>query len=328
MDSELCDNLLLEQNAFDFIWSPNEYSLPLEQQPADNLGNITGNIPSRDDFPGNFNFKFSLDQVASGQNWVYSVPLKQLFIGMNKVLVIQFEMSPVLWTLNCKFYIRALPVYSSDDHINLPVNRCTFHSCEDDPQRKAHTSMMPGQCFCVENNLVGHVVRAECRDAEYHYDSKSERHSVRVFISTPQAGSDTISIPFSFACKTSCPKGMQRRPIHVIFTLEDELTRVYGRQKLGVKICSCPKRDKKRQEDDYKTEKGVENKKKRPITKEDLSVALSSTKQIKLEEPLSNGDMRQQMKDDIQKLKRLHAEFTSIIKRLEENVEKFTCDQE
>ncbi|XP_047537919.1 tumor protein 63 isoform X3 [Vanessa atalanta] len=48
---------------------------------------------------------------------------------------------------------------------------------------------------------------------------------------------------FQFVCKNSCSTGINRRPIDVIFTLEDVSGAVLGRHVVGARVCSCPRRD-------------------------------------------------------------------------------------
>ncbi|KAL1123749.1 hypothetical protein AAG570_001522 [Ranatra chinensis] len=161
---------------------------------------------------------------------------------MHKVLMVQFQ-------VNCigpGLFIRALPVYCSMDFVNCPVVRCTVHSVEDDPAGQAHSQ--DGECQCGDYNLAGHVLRVCAFDAQYCYDGRSQRHSVRVPVASPQPGTNCMEVPYIFACKTSCVRGMQRRHINVVFTLETHKNDVIGRQVLSVKICSCPKRDKDRME--------------------------------------------------------------------------------
>lgn len=77
-----------------------------------------------------------------------------------------------------------------------------------------------GNCFCIQYQWVGHVLQTADSNVQYEYNIHSGRHSVVVPLQTPQVGSDTCTIPYQFTCKTSCLRGMQRRPINVIFTLE------------------------------------------------------------------------------------------------------------
>jgi len=68
--------------------------------------------------------------------------------------------------------------------------------------------------------LRDHVLRIDHPQAVYECDEKSMRRSVYVALGLPQAGTDWVTVAFKFMCKNSCI-GMKRRPIEVIFTLED-----------------------------------------------------------------------------------------------------------
>lgn len=65
-----------------------------------------------------------------------------------------------------------------------------------------------------------HILRSVHDSAVY--SGGADRHfSVTVPLGQPQPGMDTVKHTFYFVCKNSCPSGMERRPIEVIFTLED-----------------------------------------------------------------------------------------------------------
>lgn len=53
---------------------------------------------------------------------------------------------------------------------------------------------------------------------------------------------------FQFLCQNSCSGGINRKITSIIFTLEDENRQVLGKRVKHVKICSCPKRDKEKEE--------------------------------------------------------------------------------
>ncbi|XP_014284776.1 cellular tumor antigen p53 [Halyomorpha halys] len=202
-------------------------------------------LPSLEDYPGYYDFSIDINQSQQGKSsCFYSKILKQVFIDMNKMLLIHFQLSGDVTGL----FIRALPVYASPDFSGIPVTRCTVHSVESDPKGKAHSS---GFCNCSKYENVGHVIRSQSSDAQYYYDDLSRRHSVLVPIRKLQVGSQSFPIGYFFSCKTSCPGGMQRRPINIIFTLETACGDVLGRRVLGVRICSCPKRDMERLEKDH-----------------------------------------------------------------------------
>lgn len=68
-----------------------------------------------------------------------------------------------------------------------------------------------------------HVLRCDNETTTYQVDEVSKRKSVVTYLSRPDHGSDSTKLSYRFMCKTSCLSGMERRPIVVIFTLEDNL---------------------------------------------------------------------------------------------------------
>ncbi|XP_046668462.1 cellular tumor antigen p53 isoform X2 [Homalodisca vitripennis] len=239
--SEITDYVKME----DVADSTDEHKLVIAYSP-------TCTLPCTDSYPGPYNFELMLDGSTSHKrSWVYSEMLQKVFIDINKTLLIQFRLSPNAGDLR----VRALPVYSIADFLNIPVQRCALHMLNSDPQHQAHSEDNK-VCYCANYSWVRHVVQSSHAAAIYDYDSASDRHSVVVPLDSPQPGSETVVVAYHFTCKTSCPQGMQRRPISVVFTLETSQGDVVGRQCLSVKICSCPKRDKEREEADNPLSEG------------------------------------------------------------------------
>ncbi|KAF6201535.1 hypothetical protein GE061_003926 [Apolygus lucorum] len=260
VENYVANSVLIQQH------SPSE--LPNSTVPSAPLP--TGTHPCLEDFEGEYGFTVSqeaLNATGTSHSWSYSETLKQVFIKMNNVLMVQFKTDKPLGLEGEQFFIRALLVYQNNDFVSQAVNRCSIHWMDDDSLQLAHRS--PKFCECIKYNLAGHVLRCQTENAQYQFDPNSERHSVVVDVPrTPQTGSDFIkAVHYIFCCKTSCPKGMQRRAVQVVFTLEDERCQVHGRKVLPVKICSCPKRDKDRQEKDLKVDDCADRKgTKRPMT--------------------------------------------------------------
>ncbi|KAI5706053.1 hypothetical protein M8J75_004407 [Diaphorina citri] len=189
---------------------------------APSCSEATIQYPSLNDYPGEYNFEILLDGTGSGfKAWMYSYELNKVFIDIGKVLPIQVKLlykhdEPAPPPL----FLRATPIYSQDDHRGRPVERCPLHVSD---------------ALCNEINkgfeaVVKHIVR--CTSAHC---------------------ADTVTLMYSFVCKTSCLGGMDRRPILLLLTLENQHGQILGRRSLSVKVCACPKRDKEKEEREFQT---------------------------------------------------------------------------
>lgn len=74
----------------------------------------------------------------------------------------------------------------------------------------------------MEPMVVKHVLRCSNQGSVYFGNTDMKEHlSVVTPLGLPQAGVDTVRVNYQFMCKNSCPSGMNRRAVDVIFTLED-----------------------------------------------------------------------------------------------------------
>ncbi|KOX80158.1 Tumor protein 63 [Melipona quadrifasciata] len=188
-------------------------------------------IPIKEEFPGRYNFQVSLGNLDSSKNWVYSQVLKKVFINMEETLPLRFKWEPPEDGL----LLRTAMVFSLDQYASDPVRRCHNHMAPNIPSNR---DVLP--------RVIKHVVR--CTHHLTLYEERNEHLSIVTPLNRPQPGSQYVPVCFKFLCKNSCPSGMNRRPTELIFTLEDSNRRILGRQRLPVRICSCPKRDKKKEE--------------------------------------------------------------------------------
>ncbi|XP_066998520.1 cellular tumor antigen p53 isoform X2 [Anabrus simplex] len=195
----------------------------------------TCKLPCQEEYPGPYEFDLQLNAETSMRNrWLYSQKLKKVYVSMLSKLSIQFK-----WIQKeAGLRVRALLVYCMEDHFKFPVLRCPNHTSPDVPCN-------------IGFQYVDHIVRCDNDRAEYHKDEDSGRLSVVVPLDVPHAGTDWVTVVYSFVCKNSCPVGMNRRATAIIFTLERPNGEVIGRRKMGVRICSCPKRDKEKEERDF-----------------------------------------------------------------------------
>lgn len=124
-----------------------------------------------------------------------------------------------------------------------------------------------------------HVLRSakEPDDVIYCGSEEDKRQWLSVAVAVPiepPKGSHTFNHIYKFCCKHSCTSGINRRRIAVLFTLEDYeydilflllykfnksiyvlinlifSGEIHGRKSLGVRVCSCPKRDMDKDEEE------------------------------------------------------------------------------
>ncbi|KYM94450.1 PREDICTED: cellular tumor antigen p53 [Cyphomyrmex costatus] len=178
------------------------------------------------------NFQYTLAENG-GQDWVYSQILKKAYVKMEKTLPLRFTWEPTTSGL----FLRTKLVFVYEQHKNDPVRRCPNHIASTsynnelvDPERK-HV------VYCVNH-------------AASTYEEENEHLSILTPLRTPEPGSQYVAMCFKFFCKNSCPSGMNRRETELEFTLEDKRKKILARQTLGIRICSCPKRDKIKGEND------------------------------------------------------------------------------
>lgn len=121
-----------------------------------------------------------------------------------------------------------------------------------------------------------HVIRCQNSNAWYDGNRNDGNHlSVVIRLSQPQPGTDSVREMYQFVCKNSCPSGMNRRPIEVLFTLENVNCDILGRRVLSVRVCSCPKRDKEKEEKEHLNKSQVSNGKKRKLNNDTKKVQTS-----------------------------------------------------
>lgn len=150
---------------------------------------------------------------------------------------------------NGDLFLRATLLYSLPQYAQELVERCSAHV---DPRLLNNRD--------IEPQVVRHVLRCTNPGSIYLGNADRKEHlSVVTQLQQPQAGVETVRVNYQFMCKNSCPSGMNRRAVDVIFTLEDTCGRVLGRRKLSVRVCSCPKRDKEKEEKEFSEHMAAHN---------------------------------------------------------------------
>uniref|UniRef100_A0A3P9J0V9 Tumor protein p73 n=2 Tax=Oryzias TaxID=8089 RepID=A0A3P9J0V9_ORYLA len=201
-------------------------------------------IPSNTDYPGPHDFQVSFQQssTAKSATWTYSPLLKKLYCQIAKTCPIQIKLvsSPPHGSI-----IRAMPVYKKAEHVTEVVKRCPNHELGRD--------FNDGQTA-----PASHLIRVEGNNlCQYVDDPVTGRQSAYVPYETPQVGTEFTTILYNFMCNSSCVGGMNRRPILIIITLETRDGQVLGRRSFEGRICACPGRDRKADEDHFREQQAL-----------------------------------------------------------------------
>ncbi|KAJ7393406.1 Tumor protein 63 [Desmophyllum pertusum] len=187
------------------------------------------------DFPGMYGFDLYFEEEKSpptkSAQWTYSPSLKKLFVKMRCIVPLRVKLQVFPPVPAPGFYVRVVVIYRQPDHYREIIERCPNHITK---QKDGH-------------HAPNHLLRCEDPRTQYMTCPETGRHSLRIPLDTPQAGSDFVTNMFQFMCFSSCPGGLNRRPILVIFTLEYD-NMVLGRKAQNVRICACPGRDRTNEE--------------------------------------------------------------------------------
>ncbi|XP_056628381.1 tumor protein p73 isoform X4 [Triplophysa dalaica] len=201
-------------------------------------------IPSNTDYPGPHNFEVTFQQssTAKSATWTYSPLLKKLYCQIAKTCPIQIKLAS---TPPNGSVIRAMPIYKKAEHVTEVVKRCPNHEL--------------GRDFNESQTApASHLIRVEGSNlCQYVDDPVTGRQSVLVPFEAPQVGTEFTTILYNFMCNSSCVGGMNRRPILIIITLETRDGQVLGRRSFEGRICACPGRDRKADEDHFREQQAL-----------------------------------------------------------------------
>ncbi|KAK3858220.1 hypothetical protein Pcinc_035574 [Petrolisthes cinctipes] len=227
-------------------------------------------VPTLTDSKGEYGFTVSVEEkerTTKSPMWLMSPVTNKLYTNINKAVPFEVRLGNPPADRS-QLQVRIVPVFSSPQFLRTNVTRCPNHSAPNDPTN--HDFPYPE-----------YVVRADHPLADY-VQGANGRLAVVVPLDPLQDGPDYTPILLRFMCLGSCVGGINRRPIAIILTLENNQGECLGRKVVDVRVCACPTRDIKT---DEQAAKGT--KRKGVTTQENLTMY---RKQPRLIEPKTDSE--------------------------------------
>ncbi|XP_026851183.1 uncharacterized protein LOC6598804 isoform X1 [Drosophila persimilis] len=180
---------------------------------------------------GGYNFSMDLKEPPKS-HWVYSDLLNKLYIRMEKTfnVDVQFKSIMPIQPLNLRVFL----CFNKD--VSGAVLRCQNHLSTEPVTH--HNFKMRESLLRCENPRTTYCGSAQGKGI-------SERYSVLVPLNLSRSGSRNgglirQTLAFKFVCQNSC---LGRKETSLIFCLENSSGDILAQNFIGVKICTCPKRD-------------------------------------------------------------------------------------
>ncbi|XP_070490584.1 cellular tumor antigen p53 [Chironomus tepperi] len=241
-NSELeIDSQTLVNNLFSHEGYAQSYTDIIDIPPVHNLEHLR-QLPTLEDMSEN-DWMFDMQLKSESGNktsWLYSASLNKVFVKINTPLNVYPAF--IRQNINSDLYIRAMIVYSSQNDLPEPVKKCPNHK---EKSNDCHAD---------------HILRCDNSGSIYSGIENGKVFEEKLAVIVPMKSiASNEPLKLTFTCQNSCSGGMNRKSTSLVFTLEDQFQNVLGRKCMHFKVCSCPRRDK---EKDEQTTKALPKKRK------------------------------------------------------------------
>jgi hypothetical protein len=187
-------------------------------------------------YPGRFKFKVSFEpqkKVTKNMAWTYSEEVKKLYVSPNTKcpFKVSTEIEPPSGS-----YLVCIPVYKDAVSRSENVQRCPYH-CKNSVN-KTHSLKDDFWMECTHTQTIYH------EDVENH-----KRHCLAIPYEKSHSYNKSYTYHFQFMCRNTCIGGINRRATEVVFPLKSSSGLELGRRVVDVKVCACPGRDRRNDEE-------------------------------------------------------------------------------
>ncbi|XP_055631570.1 cellular tumor antigen p53-like isoform X2 [Toxorhynchites rutilus septentrionalis] len=211
---------------------------PILTAPAALLDHLTKTPTLDEHHDPLFNFNVDLNGENSGKSsWMFSSRLNKVFVKMGQACTFNISYQSFDYQ---ELVVRAMLVCSAPEDMHYPVFRCENHRCSDNnnPRISEVVKTHVMRCFNPSARYVGFESGIAFKD----------RLAVVIPLGATANDQGSMNISLEFVCQNSC-RIINRRATAIIFTLEDTHGQILGKKSLHLKVCSCPKRDKQKEEE-------------------------------------------------------------------------------
>lgn len=190
------------------------------------------NLPILEDMETDYKFDMNMNSESGNKSsWLYSGQLNKIFVKLDtplNVYPVFIRQDP-----NTHLYIRAMVVFTSPNDLPEPVKKCPNHK----------EKCQPG------DQAVDHILKCDNSGSIYEGNENGKVFADKLSVLIPMSNiASNEPLKLIFTCQNSCSGGMNRKSTSLIFTLEDQYRNILGRKTMNFKVCSCPRRDKEKDE--------------------------------------------------------------------------------